>query len=140
MLETMPAPGATTPPADESVAEVLERLRDGVRQRQAELACLDQQRGELPASLAAVRRDAGLEEPSWRIEGASALRTFVERASYTLLGRRQHRSLLAQQGRFNRSAELALEDLHLRLEALASDLRRLERRLAELEGGSPGRS
>ena len=59
---------ATTPPppTDESVAAVLERLRAGVRQRQAELACLDEQSADLPAFLANVRRDANLAEPSIR--------------------------------------------------------------------------
>ncbi|HVR29844.1 MAG TPA: hypothetical protein VMS86_09975 [Thermoanaerobaculia bacterium] len=133
------AESETTTPREDGVAEVLERLRAGVRQRQAELACLDEQRGDLPAALAAVRRDAVLEEPSWRIEGASALRTFLERASYALLGRRQHRSLISQQSRFNRSAELALEDLHARQKALERDLRRLERRLEHLEAGPAGR-
>ena len=110
---------------DDDVALVLERLRAGVRQRQAELACLDQQRGELPAFLAAVRRDAALEEPSFRSEGASALRGFVEHACYVLFARRQHRALLRQLNRFNRSVELALAELHARNEALAAELRRV---------------
>jgi hypothetical protein len=104
---------------------VLERLRAGVRQRQAELACLDEQRGDLPATLAAVRRDAVLEEPSFRIEGAGTIRTFVERAIYVLFARRQHRALLRQQSRFNRSVELALVELHARQELLAREMRRV---------------
>jgi len=117
----------------DAVAEVLERLREGVRQRQAALACLDEQRGDRPAVLAAVARDAVLEEPSFRVEGVSALRAFLERAAYVLFARRQHRSLLRQQSRFNRSAALALEDLHARQEALTRELYRASERLAELE-------
>jgi hypothetical protein len=132
----MSEPPATTA-RDEAVAEVLERLRAGVRQRQAELACLDLERGDLPASLAAVKRDGVLEEPSFRIEGASALRTLIERAFYILFARRQHRALLRQQNRFNRSVELALGDLHARQEALRLELRQALERSAELEGEKP---
>ena len=124
MLARVAEPDASIAP-DDDVALVLERLRAGVRQRQAELACLDQQRGELPAFLAAVRRDAALEEPSFRSEGAGALRGFVERACYVLFARRQHRALLRQLNRFNRSVELALAELHTRNEALAAELRRV---------------
>jgi hypothetical protein len=126
----------TTAERGDAVAEVLERLRAGVRQRQAELAGLDQQSGDLPASLAAVRRDAVLEEPSFRIEGAGAVRNFLERAVYVLFARRQHRALLRQQNRFNRSVELALVDLHAREEALGRELRRMAERLAEVETGT----
>jgi hypothetical protein len=123
---------------DDTAVQVLEGLRAGVRQRQAELACLDQQRGDLPAFLAAVRRDAQIEEPSFRIEGAGALRTFVERVFYVLFARRQHRALLRQQNRFNRSVELALIELHGRNEVLASELRSTAQRLRE--GGSRSRA
>jgi hypothetical protein len=117
----------------ESVARALERLREGVRQRQAALACLDELRGERPAVLAAVARDAALEEPSFRVEGVSGPRAFLERAAYVLFARRQHRSLLRQQSRFNRSAALALEDLHARQDLLARELRRASERVAALE-------
>jgi hypothetical protein len=118
---------------EEGVAEVLERLRAGVRQRQAELACLDEQRGDRPAVLAAVARDAAIEEPNFRVEGVSALRAFLERAAYVLFARRQHRTLLRQQNRFNRSAALALDDLHARQETLAGEVRQLAQRVADLE-------
>jgi hypothetical protein len=119
-----PVSDTGAPPArDGEIAEVFERLRAGVRQRQAELACLDQQSGELPAFLAAVRREATLVEPSFRTEGAGALRSFVERAFYVLFARRQHRTLLAQQNRFNRNVELALSELHGTGQRLASELR-----------------
>jgi len=114
---------AASPGRDGEIAEVFERLRAGVRQRQAELACLDQQRGDLPAFLAAVRRESTLIEPSFRAEGAGAFRSFVERAFYVLFARRQHRALLAQQNRFNRSVELALAELHGTGQRLASELR-----------------
>jgi hypothetical protein len=116
---------SVSPERDLDVAALLERLRAGVRQRQAELACLDEQRGELPAFLAAVRRDGVFEEPSFRAEGAGALRAFVERAGYVLFARRQHRALLRQLNRFNRSVELALVELHVRNDALAAELRRV---------------
>ena len=112
-----------SPQRDESVAAVLDRLRAGVRQRQAELACLDEQRGDLPAFLANVRRDAKIEEPSFRTEGIGAVRAFVERALYALFARRQHRALLHQQNRFNRSVELALIELHARNDLLAAEQR-----------------
>jgi hypothetical protein len=125
MLAAVAEPDASRERDDDDVALVLERLRAGVRQRQAELACLDQQRGELPAFLAAVRRDAALEEPGFRSEGTGALRGLVERACYVLFARRQHRALLRQLNRFNRSVELALAELHARNEALAAELRRV---------------
>ena len=117
-------PAEPSPPRDESVAAVLDGLRAGVRQRQAELACLDQQRGDLPAFLANVRRDANIAEPSIRTEGIGAVRAFVERALYALFARRQHRALLHQQNRFNRSVELALIELHARNDLLAAEQRR----------------
>ena len=123
MIVAVPAP-EPSPPRDESVAAVLDGLRAGVRQRQAELACLDQQRGDLPAFLANVRRDANIAEPSIRTEGIGAVRAFVERALYTLFARRQHRALLHQQNRFNRSVELALIELHARNDLLAAEQRR----------------
>lgn len=123
---------------DQEVAEVLERLRAGVRQRQAELACLDQQRGDLPAFLAAVRRGATLEEPTFQVEGAGALRGFVEKAIYVLFARRQHRALLRQQTRFNRDVELALVELHARNEVLASELRAMAHRLRNAENRAQG--
>jgi hypothetical protein len=132
MLPTVSEPESNAPHHDE-VAEVLERLRAGVRQRQAELACLDQQRGDLPAFLAAVRQGAALEEPTFRVEGASALRSFIEKAIYVLFARRQHRALLRQQSRFNRDVELALVELHARNEALASELRAMAQPLRETE-------
>jgi hypothetical protein len=118
-------------PGDDAVGEVLDRLRAGVRQRQAELACLDEQRGDLPAYLAAVKNAAVLEEPSFRTEGVGALRSFLERAAYVLFARRQHRALLRQQNRFNRSVEVALGEIHSRQDALSNDLRRLADRLEE---------
>ena len=123
MIGAVSAPDPSSP-RDESVAVVLERLRAGVRQRQAELACLDEQRGDLPAFLANVRRDADIAEPSIRTEGIGALRAFVERALYVLFARRQHRAMLHQQNRFNRSVELALIELHARNDLLAAEQRR----------------
>jgi hypothetical protein len=128
--------GEATVERKEDVRELLEQLRAGVRQRQAELACLDEQRGERPAALAAVTRDAVIEEPTFRVEGVSGLRAFVERAAYVLFARRQHRTLLRQQNRFNRSAALALDDLHARQESLAREVRRLGERVAELEASA----
>jgi hypothetical protein len=124
MLGAVSEPVAKPEP-DQDVAVVLERLRAGVRQRQAELACLDEQHGELPAFLAAVRRDGVLEEPSFRAEGVGAVRAFIERACYVLFARRQHRALLRQINRFHRSVELALVELHARNDALAAELRRV---------------
>ena len=99
---------------DRGVAEVLDRFRAGARQRQAELACLDEDLGRLPESIAALRRQMSLAEPSFRREGGSALVHFCQKAIYHLFSRRHHRSLLEQQSRFNRSVTLALEDLHRR--------------------------
>ena len=123
MIVAVPAP-EPSPPRDEAVAAVLDGLRAGVRQRQAELACLDEHRGDLPAFLANVRRDANIAEPSIRTEGMGAVRAFVERALYSLFARRQHRTLLHQQNRFNRSVELALIELHARNDLLAAEQRR----------------
>ena len=130
----MPDPEAMAEPDGAAVAAVLERLRAGVRQRQAELACLDTG----PAALAAARRDAVIEEPSFRVEGIGAVRAFVERASYVLFARRQHRALLRQQNRFNRSAVLALEELHDRQQSLALELGRLTSRLEAAAGAGAG--
>jgi hypothetical protein len=132
MPEPTASPGASGA-RDESIAGVLDQLRAGVRQRQAELACLDRQRGDLPAFLAAVRRDATLEEPSFRTEGTGAVRGFVERAFYVLFARRQHRALLRQQNRFNQSVELALLELHDRNQVLAAELQRTAERLRQTE-------
>ncbi|MEE2776447.1 MAG: hypothetical protein VYE73_06755 [Acidobacteriota bacterium] len=106
----------------EAVADVLERVRAGARQRQAELASLDRDLGDLPASLAELRRQTDLEEPSLPREGSSALVHYLQKAIYHLFTARHHRSLLRQQTRFNRSVALSLEDLYRRQRRLRAAL------------------
>ena len=106
----------------EGVADVLERFRAGARQRQAELACLDEELGRLPETLAAVRRQMDLEEPSVHREGGSAPIHFIQKVVYHLFSRRHHLSILRQQSRFNRSVALALEDIYSRQRRLSEAL------------------
>lgn len=120
----------------EGVPEILDKVRAGVRQRQAELACLDGQTEGLPGMLATVTRQAELEEPSLHREGGSAVVDFVQKLTYHLFSRRHHRSLLRQQTRFNRSVALALADLHERQDRLAEAVRELRDAL----GGAGPRS
>jgi hypothetical protein len=122
----------------DGVAEALERVRAGVRQRQSELACLDTDLGRLPGSLAAVNAGVELEEPTLEREGGSSLVDFVQKLTYHLFSRRHHRSLLQQQTRFNRSVALALEDLHTRQQRLGDALRELRDTLESSSQGPSG--
>lgn len=109
------------------VADTLERIRAGLRQRRSELAALDAHTAPLPGPLAEVRAQAQLEEPSFYGEGGSRLQSFLQKVIYHLFSKRHHRSLLRQQSRFNRSVDLALAELFDRQERLAAQLERLRR-------------
>ena len=106
------------------VAEVLARIRAGVRQRQALLAAVPEETLQLPASLAQVQATQYLERPvpvshrGWL--GLPIV--FAKKVVYHLFMKWYLASLLQQQTDFNRAVAVALQDLFERQRALARAL------------------
>ena len=118
-------------PDDRQVAEMLERVRAGVRQRQAELATLSGGE-ETKLRLMELETLEYVEEPlavSPRPVVGGAL-VFLKKAAFHLLFKWYARPVLQRQNRFNQAASQLLHELagnQARLaEALASALRQLE--------------
>ncbi|MGH9361751.1 MAG: hypothetical protein ACRD2T_07520 [Thermoanaerobaculia bacterium] len=143
MTEPSPAaPDVDRLRADErQVAEVLERVRAGVRQRQAELATLSGGE-ETKLRLLELKTLEYIEEPlavSPRPVVGRAL-VFLKKAAFHLLFKWYARPVLQRQNRFNSVASQLLHELvgnQARLaEALAAALKRideLERERGDLE-------
>jgi hypothetical protein len=127
-------------PDDEPrVAEVLEQLKAGVRQRQAELATIAKDLEELPAALAYAHRIQYVEEP----ENVShrpvigPLVVLVKKVAYKL-GQWYHQAVLRQQNEVNRAVSLALRDLFERQRMLLREVQSLRRDLDALAGSPDG--
>jgi hypothetical protein len=124
------APAATTADA-ERVAAVLERLRAGVRQRQAELASAGGgDEGRL--AVAVLRRYEFVQEPLL-VRPASLPRRLLylaRKAVFHLFLKWYTRPLLQQQNELNASVSRLLEELVV---GRQSDAVRLARRVEELE-------
>ena len=119
-------------PASDDVAAVVERIRAGARQRQAENSALDDDLAGWPPPLEALRRYERLAEPSFDAESGGRA-VWLQKVCYHLFAKREHRSLLRQQNEFNRQVGFALRDLCDRQRRLADSLVTLERRLEALE-------
>lgn len=125
------------------VGEVLDQIRAGVRQRQAELATVDQRLAELPASLARVHEIQYVEEPQSVSHRPIVGRVIVlfKKAFYQAFMKWFMSSVIEQQNAFNRAVATALTDLFERQKRLAESLRRLEEDLAgRRDGASSDRS
>jgi hypothetical protein len=146
-----------TPPADTSraaaatggeleprVAEVLQQLRSGVRQRQAEAATV----GGLPGSLEAPGGAAGFAQGLLAVKAAEYVQEPVpfshrprlgklvvgwRKAFFHLLLKWFIRPVLAQQNAFNQAAGRMLQDLAEAQERTAREVRVLAALVAELE-------
>jgi len=133
----------------ERVAAVLERVRAGVKQRQAELATVDAEREDRRLALVELQGLEWVEEPvpvSPR-PGVGRLLVFARRAFFHLFHKWHARPVLHRQNAFNRAAVRLLRDLSAREEAaeeraaaIARRVVELERRLAAVEGPAGGGS
>jgi hypothetical protein len=131
--ETPPRPAD---PADLRVAEVLQRVRSGVRQRQAELATLAGGGEETKLRLLELKSLEYVEEPplfSHR-PGVGRLIVFVRKAVFHLFLKWYTRPMLLRQNRFNQAASQLLHELVARQAKLAETVARLTRELEEARG------
>jgi hypothetical protein len=144
---TPPAASAGATPsaevaADPQVAEALQSLRSGVRQRQAEAATVgglaggsSVSAGGLAASLLAVRSHEYVQEPvpfSHRARYGKLI-VFARKAFFHLFLKWFLRPALAQQNTFNQAAARLLQDLAEAEERTARETRLLAARLADIE-------
>jgi len=122
-------------PSDErQVAEMLERVRAGVRQRQAELATLSGGE-ETKLRLLELETLEYVEEPlavSPRPVVGGVL-VFLKKAAFHLLFKWYARPVLQRQNRFNQAASQLLHELVGNQARLAEALASALRQLAELE-------
>ena len=117
------------------VAEVLQQLRAGVRQRQAELATIGAATDEARFKLVELTAKEYIQEPicvsprpvvgGWIV--------FARKAFFPLLMKWYLRPVLEQQNAFNQTASRLVQDLVQSQEKLARQLRELEARLAAVE-------
>ncbi len=133
--EDPPVPDAAQPDDERRVAEVLERVRAGIRQRQAELATLAGGE-ETKLRLLELKTLEYVEEPlavSPRPVVGRAL-VFFRKASFHLLFKWWARPVLQRQNRFNQVASQLLHEMAGAQARLAEALAAAHRRVEELEG------
>ena len=138
------AEDATGDAIDPRVAEVLQQLRSGVRQRQAEAATV----GGLPGSLEAPGGPAGFAQGLLAVKAAEYVQEPVpfshrprlgrlvvgsRKAFFHLLLKWFIRPVLAQQNAFNQAAGRMLQDLAEAQERTAREARMVAAQVAELE-------
>ena len=117
------------------VADALERVKAGVKQRRAELATLGERSEELRLALAELKKREFVEEPPCFSPRPvlGPLLVFLRKAGFHLFFKWYARPVQQQQNAFNQVASgriqslaYALEDLEHRVELLAQRLDRLE--------------
>ncbi|MBV8201435.1 MAG: hypothetical protein JOZ15_12500 [Acidobacteria bacterium] len=137
----MPGESAAVPdlPQDPRVAEVLQQLRAGVRQRQAEAATMGGapggRAGSFAQALLAVRAAEYVEEPvpfSHRPRYGNLI-VRARKAFFSFFLKWFVRPVMAQQNAFNQAAGRMLQELAESEERTAREVRLLAARLAELE-------
>lgn len=117
------------------MADVLARLRAGVRQRQAELATVSAATDEARFKLAELTAKEFLQEPmafSPRPVIGRAL-VFARKAMFHLFFKWYMRPVVEQQNAFNQTASRLVQDLLQAEERLARQLREMDERLTALE-------
>lgn len=122
------------PPGDPQVAEILERVRAGVRLRQAELATLSGGE-ETKLRLLELKTLEYIEEPlavSPRPVVGPAL-VFLKKAAFHLFFKWYARPVRERQNRFNQVASQLLHELVGNQARLAEALAAAQKRLGELE-------
>jgi hypothetical protein len=127
-------------PAELDVADVLARLRAGVRQRQAELATVGAATDEARFKLAELTAKEFLQEPmavSPRPVIGRAL-VFARKAMFHLFFKWYMRPVVEQQNAFNQTASRLVQDLLQAEERLARQLREMDARLTALEKRADG--
>jgi hypothetical protein len=140
----MPDPSTpSVPPEDLRVAEVLQKVRSGVRQRRAESTTLAGGGEETRNGLLALKAREYVQEPvalSHR-PGLGRLIVFARKAFHQLFLQWFTRPVLEQQNGYNQAAARLIEDLVEAQEKTARELRQLggrvealERRLEEKDG------
>jgi len=117
-----------------AVDEVLAQLKAGVRQRQAELATVDEELRRLPASLAEAHRLYYIHEPECVSHRPVIGRVivFFKKGFYLAFMKWFMSSVIEQQNEFNRTATEALRDLFERQTELSSQTQRIEEALDRL--------
>lgn len=131
MSETVPAPAAPEPPR---VEEVLQRLRAGVRQRQAEIATLggsDQAKHKLAELTAREYVQEPIAVSPRPVLGRWIV--FARKVIFHVVLKWFTRPVMEQQNAYNQTASRLIQDLTQNQEALARQVRDLEARLAKLE-------
>jgi len=132
---------ADTPPPsspDLRVAEVLQKIRSGVRQRQAESTTLSAGGEETRSGLLALKAREYVEEPvafSHRPRWGRLI-VLARKAFYKAFLKWFLRPVLEQQNGFNQTAARLIEDLVESNDRLSRELRQLEQRLKDREGGA----
>jgi hypothetical protein len=117
------------------VADILARLRAGVRQRQAELATVSAATDEARFKLAELTAKEFIQEPmavSPRPVIGRAL-VFVRKAMFHLFFKWYMRPVVEQQNAYNQTASRLVQDLLQAEERLARQLREMDARLTALE-------
>ncbi len=109
------------------VAATLDRVKAGVRQRQAALAAEGEHLKDLPASLRLMYEKRYPEEPvcSSHRPLLGPLIVFAKKSVFRLFVQWHVRGLVQQQNAFNRAATMALKDLFERQRSLEERLGRL---------------
>jgi hypothetical protein len=128
----MPSDSSPTPPGDPRVAEVLQKVRSGVRQRRAESATLSAGGMETRNGLLMLKSREYVQEPvvfSHRPRWGKLI-VFVRKAFFHVFLKWYLRPLLEQQNGFNQAASRLIEDL---VEAHDLTLRELALVSARLE-------
>jgi hypothetical protein len=141
----MPDPISTPPPDDLRVAEVLQKVRSGVRQRRAESTTLAGGGEEARNGLLALKAREYVQEPvafSHR-PGLGRFIVLARKAFYKLLLKWFTRPVLEQQNGYNQAAARLIEDLMEARERTTRELRQLGGRIEALErrledGNPPG--
>ena len=128
---------STPSPDDLRVAEVLQKVRSGVRQRQAESTTLGAGGEEARSGLLALKAMEYVQEPvafSHRPRWGRLI-VFVRKAFYKAFLKWFLRPVLEQQNGFNQAAARLIEDLVEANDRTARELRQLEQQLKDREDG-----
>jgi hypothetical protein len=129
-------PSSSAP--DPRVAEVLQKVRSGVRQRQAESTTLAAGVEEARSGLLTLKVREYVQEPvafSHRPRWGRVI-VFVRKAFYKVFLKWFLRPVLEQQNGFNQAAARLIEDLVESNDRMARELRQLEQRLKDREDGA----
>ena len=131
----MPDPTPSPSPEDLRVAEVLQKVRSGVRQRRAESTTLAGGGEETRGGLLALKAREYVQEPVAFSHRPGLRRAIVlaRKAFYKLFLKWFMRPVLEQQNGFNQAAARLIEDLVEAQERNARELRQLSGRIEALE-------